>query len=131
MLSCGTLSIAFDNCRVSWGGATIRQSDGKFYLDKSDAYAVTTGATVELPENVSFTEFYAAVNSVTREFPSATYIGVFHDDAKGTIDINPVEILESRAAVDEFALTHTIIGGAYHFATGDGYWPQGRPELYA
>ena len=121
---------AYYECRESWGGATMRQGTGEFYPDGKDAYAVTTGDTFSINENSSLAAFMRAVDKVAEDYPDATYIGVFHDDVKHTIDVNPVEVLNSRDEVDAFAETHTITGGAYHFATGDGYWPQGRPAEY-
>lgn len=121
---------AYTKCQESWGGATIRQGSGEFFPDGIDAYAVTTGDTFTIDESASLAAFMRAVDKVAEDYPNATFIGVFHDDVKRTIDVNPVEVLYSRTEVDTFAETHTIIGGAYHFATGDGYWPQGRPAEY-
>jgi hypothetical protein len=52
-----------------------------------------------------------------------TYLGVFHDDDNARIDIDPVTIVATADDAEKIgAYTHAI-GGAYHFATGNGHFP--------
>ena len=131
MIACAVRQIAFKRCKASWGGATISQETGELIPDGIDAYAVAIGDTIEMPASAPFAQFTTAIDQIVAKHPDATCVGVFHDNAKGTIDVNPVEVLYSLDELNEFAETHVIVGGAYHFATGMGVWPNGRPDLYA
>jgi hypothetical protein len=131
MISCAIKQIAYKRVQKSWGGATIRQ-DGYMVPDGTDAYAVSVSPTVSIPESASFLTFVAAFNGVMSKIDTGYYIGVFHDNVKRTIDFNMVTVVDTTAEVDAlYAAGNPIQGGAYHFATGDGYWPQGTPSEYA
>jgi hypothetical protein len=118
---------AYRRTREPWGGATVHTEFSELIPDETDAYAVTVKppgmATVSIPENSSPAEFTAAFNRALEVFGSATYLGVFHDSGKHTVEFDPVEIVKTTDEVDEIARTHPVVGGAYHFATGNGYWP--------
>jgi hypothetical protein len=123
--------IAYHKVQESWGGATIRR-DGFMVADKADAYAVSVSGTVSIHENSSFATFAAAFDGVMTNVGVGYYIGVFHDDVKRTIDFNMVTVVDSTDEVDAlYAAGNPVTGGAYHFATGNGYWPQGTPSEYA
>jgi hypothetical protein len=137
MITCAMKQIAYRRANEPWGGATIRH-DGFMVADKADAYAVAVGPTTSVFEDASYHTFAAAFDAVVAGIDNsapkrgnANYIGVFHDDAKHTIDFNLVAVVDSTDEVDAlYAAGNPIPGGAYHFATGDGYWPQGTPEMY-
>lgn len=130
MISCAVKQIAYKRVQSPWGGATISH-DGFMVPDGADAYAVATSPTVSVFENASFATFAAAFDAVMADMGEADYVGVFHDTVKRTIDINVVTVVDTRAEVDAlYASGVPMPGGAYHFATGDGYWPQGRPSEY-
>lgn len=130
MISCAIKQIAFKRCQESWGGATIRQ-DGYMVPDGADAYAVAVGPTHSIHENASFATFAAAFDGIAASVDTGYFVGVFHDDVKGTIDFNMVTVVESTEEVDAlYAAGNPVKGGAYHFASGDGYWPQGTPSEY-
>jgi phage tail tube protein FII len=131
MISCEIKQIAYKRIQESWGGATIRH-DGFMVTDKTDTYAVAVSPTVSIHENSSFATFAAAFDGVMANIECGYYIGVFHDDVKRTIDFNMVTVVNSTDEVDAlYAAGNPITGGAYHFATGNGYWPQGTPSEYA
>jgi hypothetical protein len=131
MISCAMKQIAYRRANEPWGGATIRH-DGFMVDNRADAYAVAISPTTSIHESASFDLFVSAFDSVLADMGDATYIGVFHDNAKSTIDFNLVTVVSTRDEVDAlYAAGHPMPGGAYHFATGDGYYPQGRPSQYA
>jgi hypothetical protein len=130
MISCAVKQIAYRRAQESWGGATIRQ-DGYMVPDGTDAYAVAVSPTVSIHENASFGSFAAAFDGIMASVGCGYYIGVFHDSVKRTIDFNMVTVVDSTDEVDAlYSAGNPIQGGAYHFATGDGYWPQGTPSEY-
>jgi hypothetical protein len=100
--------------------------------DGADAYAVAISGTLSIHENASFATFVAAFDMIMADMGEADYVGVFHDDVKLTIDFNVVAVVDSTDEVDAlYAAGNPVTGGAYYFATGDGYWPQGTPSEYA
>ena len=132
MITATAEQIAYERCRASWGGATLCVTTDQFVADDAIGYVFATGDTIEIPENSDYFEFRGACTKLAANNPDAEYFGFFHDDAKGTIDLNPVNYVKTRAEVDDaYANGNPIDGGAYELATGDGYWPQGRPDLYA
>lgn len=128
------VSRAFIATNASWGGYTIHWASFRSVAPYCDAYAVTVKEideeTISIPADADFNIFERACMKACATF-NASYLGVFHDDVKGTIDFDPVEVVATMAEVDKLALDHNVVGGAYHFATGNGYWPQGRPVSYA
>lgn len=131
MITCATRLIAFKRCLEPWGGATIRH-DSQIVADGEVGYVFSVGPTMSVPEDADYQEFSEAFDKLEANYPDARYYGVFHDNRKGTIDFNPVMLVRTRAEVDAWHKAgHEMPGGAYELHTGDGYWPQGRPELYA
>jgi hypothetical protein len=57
-----------------------------------------------------------------------TYLGIFHDDDNARIDIDPVTIVATPRDVESIGACTHAIGGAYHFATGNGYFPPHVPD---
>jgi hypothetical protein len=131
MIECAIKQIAYKRVQGPWGGATI-SADGFMVPDGADAYAVAISPTVSVFETASFLTFVAAFNAVMTGMGDNDYIGVFHDDVKRTIDFNVVTVVSTTAEVDAlYAAGVQMPGGAYHSATGNGYWPQGTPSEYA
>jgi len=116
----------------SWGGATIDSHTAEFLPDGADKYALTVRprhmVPVHLPETISRADFERAMDQAKEMFRpvlerQSFYLGLFHDDDLHQIDIDPVAVVDSPDLVEQVgAYTHAI-GGAYHFATGNGYWP--------
>lgn len=132
MVTCAARQIAFKRSQNSWGGATIRVSDSQFVASEAIGYVFAIGPTIEIPESADWQEFSEAFAKLEANYPDADYFGIFHDNAKRTVDLNPVMFVETRAEVDAaYNAGVDMPGGAYELHTGDGYWPQGRPELYA
>jgi hypothetical protein len=123
---------AWAEVQKSWGGATISAQTGQPLPQGADRYALTVRpagmADVSVPETASKDEFYAAMDRALAEYRSQLelgqrYLGVFHDDDLHRIDIDPVLVVDTTHEVETIgAFTHAI-GGAYHFKSGDGYWP--------
>ncbi len=122
----------YERVQEDWGGATINQATGN-EVKPQDAYAVTDTETISIDENASYKEFSNAYDEAKSRFGSSPNLGIFHDNAKGTIDFNGTQIVKTTADVDRlYAQGNPVTGGAYHL-TGDGndYWPQGQPKAYA
>lgn len=129
--STGTRAL-YNEMQKSWGGATVNQDTGAWVPQGLDAYAVATTDTMSIDENASYSQFAKAYGQAQSQFGSSPYIGVFHDDVKHTIDFNGATVVNSKAAVDAlYKAGNPVSGGAYHFKTGNGYWPQGTPKKYA
>lgn len=123
---------AWNATRESWGGTTIDSHTGEALASDADKYAITVKPpgveTVEIGDNASREVFNHAIDHAVSRFKPELqqqdhYLGVFHDDEKGTIDFDPVVVVDNTHDVETIgAYTHAT-GGAYHFASGDGYWP--------
>lgn len=115
-----------------WGGSTTDSHTGQDLPSDADKFALTARppgmGSVSIPEGASKAEFAAAMQRAVKQYGSILdrkghSLGVFHDNEKGTIDIDPVLIADNlKDAEDIGAFTHAV-GGAYHFKSGDGYWP--------
>lgn len=138
---------AFKEAQRPWGGATINSYSGEFVGSgqdygeteakakgrgyAGDRYALTAKhpgqQTVEVPEHINQEQFGAAMDKARRAFPQLQqrghHLGVFHDNEKHTIDIDPVIVVRTKHDVETVgAYTHAT-GGAYHFNTGQGHYP--------
>lgn len=128
--------------RRSWGGGTYDAHTGQPLASDADRYALSVkppGARpVSVHEKAPREEFERAMDHARERFRPLLendrhYLGVFHDDEHSRVDIDPVVVVDSPEEVEAIgAHTHSI-GGAYHFRTGDGYFPphvaeQERPK---
>src|SRR5262245_40790284 len=116
----------------SWGGATIEAASGKALPDGIDKYALSVKPQgmekVSLPENASQAQFDKAMDEARERYRDELekrqyYLGVFHDDDEGRIDIDPVLVVDTVHDVETVGAYSHAIGGAYSFATGDGVFP--------
>lgn len=123
---------AYIDAGEPWGGATIDAHTGEFLTGKEDKYAITVRPpgmdSVTIPANANPLEFRTAMNKAKERYSEILqrkdhYLGVFHDADKNTIDIDPVLVTDNKSHVETIgAYTHAV-GGAYHFKSGDGFWP--------
>ncbi len=118
-------AVAFYETKKSWGGATIGMETLDIVPDGIDAYACAVSEhTIDIPEGPDFLAFSNAFNQAYHDFyGTTTFLGVFHDDEKHIIEFDAVEIVATTADVDKLNETRPVHGGAYHFKTGNGYWP--------
>lgn len=123
---------AWEKTRESWGGVTIDAHTGQPLDTHADKFALSvkkTGMhTVSVPEHATQDEFNAALDQAQARFRgllegSQSFLGVFHDDENNRIDIDPVLVVDTKAEVEEIGAYAHSIGGAYHFASGDGFYP--------
>ncbi len=115
-----------------WGGATIDAHTGQALETGADKYALAVKphgmSAVSVPETASEAEFSQAMDRALATFrgelqKAQRHLGVFHDDGNHRIDIDPVLVVSSIPEVESVgAYTHAV-GGAYHFRSGDGFWP--------
>lgn len=117
-----TIADAYRASLESWGGVTIHLASMQ-EVTPSTGYAVAVTDTLSIPHGSDSDTFTAAMRHALEEFTGHDYMGVFHDDEKGTVEFNGVRIVDTVAEVDELAKHFPIAGGAYEFATGNGYWP--------
>lgn len=123
---------AFEETRKSWGGLTVDAHTGQPLVGTEDKYALTVKdpdqRMISVAETASYDQFAGAMEAARSRFEDQLsqrdhYLGVFHDDDHHRIDIDPVIIVSTPREVETIgAYTHAT-GGAYHFASGDGYWP--------
>lgn len=113
---------AYQKVQKSWGGITIDAHTGQPLQSDADKYALTVReggqGIIAVDEKVTYAQFEQAMAAARSEFGGQLsqrdhYLGVFHDDENHRIDIDPVVVVAS---------THAV-GGAYHFASGNGYFP--------
>jgi hypothetical protein len=118
--------------REPWGGMTVDAHSGRTLPQGADKYALTVrppghpGITV--PAGADAATFHGAMHQARAEYGDVLarkghHLGVFHDADKGTVDIDPVVVVKKQQDAEDIgAYTHAT-GGAYHFKSGDGYWP--------
>jgi hypothetical protein len=128
---------AYAEVRKSWGGATVDPRTGEDLPQGADKYAMSvkpTGLdTTSIPEGASAAEFDRAMDTALGKYrkqlaKGGSYLGIFHDDDLGRIDIDPVTVLDTLQEVETIGAYTAAIGGAYHFASGDGFWPPHVPS---
>ena len=115
-----------------WGGVTINSDTGAPFPQGADVYALTARPPgvkpITLPENPSPEEWHAAMDAARQAYGDILsreghHLGVFHDDDLKRVDIDPTIIVDNPHDVETIgSYTHNI-GGAYNFATGNGYFP--------
>ena len=112
-----------------WGGATIDPRTGSELPQGADVYALSVSReTTSIGEQATWPEFDAAMDTARDRYAAelargGTYLGIFHDNYNARIDIDPVTVVTTADDVEKIgAYTHAI-GGAYHFATGNGHFP--------
>jgi hypothetical protein len=123
---------AYDSTRQPWGGLTVDAHTGKHVAPDLDAYALTmrdpTHPSVHIDPKASREDFDNAMDEARKRFAEelsrpGAHLGVFYDEDTNSIDIDPVLVTDSLSDVHDIgAFTHAV-GGAYHFKSGDGYWP--------
>jgi hypothetical protein len=124
--------MAYSRCQANWGGATFGIANEQFVADDADCYIFAVSDTTEVKADADFTEFSEAIDkAIASWLGDIPYIGFFHDNVKGTIDINVSMVVDTREDVDlAYSLGAIMVGGAYNPRTGNGYWPKGRPVEY-
>ena len=122
----------FAEVQKSWGGATIDSHTGKPLQSNADAYAISVKPadmeTISIPEGADRPTFDRAMDRARQRFEDVlesqkSYLGVFHDDDNNRIDFDPVTVVDSPHEVEAIGTWTHAIGGAYHFKSGDGYFP--------
>ena len=121
---------AYAQVRKPWGGLTIDLSNAQTVPAGADAYAVSLRpagmASVSIPETATLAEFAHAFNVALTRYGVSPYLGIWHDDEHHVIEFDPVDVVATTAEVDALGAIYPVAGGAYHFATGNGYWPNGK-----
>jgi hypothetical protein len=124
---------AADAVSQSWGGATYSPRSGRA-VRPMQGYAVTARTPgqqqIRLPENASHEQLGAAMDQARDDYPqlehAGHYLGVFHDDEKKEVQVDPVVITHGKHAKEnahEIGAATRALGGAYNFATGNGTFP--------
>lgn len=135
---------AYKAAKEPWGGVTVNSRTGRSVRQGADKYALTVRPqgveSVSVPANADRATFHGAMQEARQRYGDVLnrdqhHLGVFHDADKGTIDIDPVLVVKKREDAESIgAYTHNV-GGAFHFKTGDGFWPPhvkfGEPERAA
>lgn len=123
---------AYKATREPWGGATYNTRTGQPIKTDADVYAMTVRPHNDHPVSVhpdaSHEEFHAAMDHAREKYGEhlanrGHHLGVFHDADQKRIDIDPVVLLDNPKQVEEIGAHTHAVGGAYHFKSGDGFWP--------
>lgn len=123
---------AYASSREPWGGMTVDVHTGKHVPADADAYALTAREPGMKPVHVSpqasKSEFGAAMDAARLRYTDILarpghHLGVFHDQDTGQIDIDPVLVTDRLEDVHDIGAYTRAVGGAYHFKSGDGFWP--------
>lgn len=118
--------------REEWGGMTVNAHTGLPLTGDADLYAMTvkppTMDSVSVPIGASREEYEAAMERARIVFAGELanqdhHLGVFRDEDVGRIDIDPVLVVSTLDDVDTIGTFTRSVGGAYHFRSGDGFWP--------
>ena len=134
---------AYQATREPWGGATYNpRTASPVDFHRPDKFALTVREPHEQPVTVhpaaSREQFGHMMEQARSEYGSRLthgqhYLGVFHDADAKRIDIDPTVVTRDpggkhrmekglQQAQEIMAATHAL-GGAYHFKSGDGFWP--------
>ena len=134
---------AYAATREPWGGATYNGRTGSpVNFHYPDKLALTVREPTESPISVhpaaNRQQFGAAMEQARAQFGprlghSHHYLGVFHDADAGRIDLDPTVVVGDPSgkhrqekgfqAAREVMQATNARGGAFHFASGDGVWP--------
>lgn len=114
------------------GAMTIDPRTGEPLPADADKYALTVKppglSAISLPENATEQQFSAAMDEALVRFRAVLeqaghYLAVYHDANSHRIDIDPVAVVGSRQDAEALAAYTHNVGGAYHFASGQGVYP--------
>lgn len=120
-----------------WGGATINAATGAPIEGQPDLYALTAKEpgmqTVSIPINAQREHFMSAMDEARRRFAHLLeranhHLGIFRDEDVNRIDFDPVLVTDNLPDAEAIGAHTRNIGGAYHFASGDGFWPPHVPD---
>lgn len=123
---------AWNEVRKPWGGATIDAHTGQVLESTADKYALSVKPAktpkVSVPEDASEKQFRTAMDHALETYRpvlerQSYYLGVFHDDDNHRIDFDPVVVVDTPDEVERIGAYAHSVGGAYHFKTGNGYFP--------
>lgn len=115
-----------------WGGATINAATGAPIEGQPDLYALTAKEpgmqTVSIPINAQREHFMSAMDEARRRFAHLLeranhHLGIFRDEDVNRIDFDPVLVTDNLPDAEAIGAHTRNIGGAYHFQSGDGFWP--------
>jgi hypothetical protein len=123
---------AYAELQKSWGGHTYDAHTGVPLTGTEDKYAISAKnpgeKTISLHDKADAQTFSAAMDAAKEVFrgtlqEQGAHLGVFHDDDLHRIDIDPVRVVDTLHDVETIGSYTNAIGGAYHFKSGDGFYP--------
>lgn len=128
----GLINHAYQETRTPWGGVTLDSHTGQPIRSDADVYALTVKEpgmrTISVPAKANSEQFAATMNNAKYAFAPILsranhHLGIFHDADLGQIDFDPTVIVDNPEDVETIGAYTNAVGGAYHFASGNGYWP--------
>lgn len=126
------LADAFTATREPWGGVTVDAHTGEHVAADADKYALTMRdpgmESVHVDPKAGQGDFNKAMGVARERYKAilrrpGSHLGVFRDEDTGNIDIDPVLVTPNLKDVHDIGAYTGAVGGAYHFKSGDGYWP--------
>jgi hypothetical protein len=134
---------AYKATREPWGGQTINPRSGQavdfHYPDKFAMAARDPGQEpITMRSSVNYQQFREHMGEAAQKFSGNLqrgqhYLGVFHDSDKHTVEIDPSVVVGDprnhhrqevgQQHAEEIMAARHSLGGAYHFASGNGLFP--------
>jgi hypothetical protein len=123
---------AYQRVQEPWGGGTWHAPSGQPIESNADLYALSARTpdvpAISVPIGSSPKMFHRAMDMARYHYGpllerQGHHLGVFHDADEGRIDIDPTLVVDNPHDVETIGAHTHAVGGAYHFRTGDGYFP--------
>ena len=117
-----------------WGGVTIDSHGGGIVAQAglSDPLSVSMRSAGQSSITIPITSdpgvLSAAMQQAQTQFidqlsAQGAALGMFRDEAAGTIQFDPVLVVQGVPAARDVGAYTGATGGAYRFSDGNGYWP--------
>ncbi len=127
-----TLKTISDSIKKEWGGTSFNLRNNKPH-DGKKGFAggvIPNEQTIRIPiaDALVPRKLASALTQARTKFKDYLgrpdhYLGVFRDDKKGTVTIEPTIILKTKSQAEALATHLKSDGGVYDYSTGDGVFP--------
>jgi hypothetical protein len=137
LMTGANIQAAVDSVQEKWGGITIDAHGGGIVSQSSqppDPLSVSIGGSgnsVIISAAMGTADpgtLMAAMQQAQTQFADqlqaqGAALGIFRDETSGTIQIDPVMVVQGVPAARDVGAYTGATGGAYRFSDGNGYWP--------
>jgi hypothetical protein len=137
ILTGANIQAAVDGVQEKWGGVTIDAHGGGVVSQSSqppDPLSVSllpsgSGVVISAAQGTADPGvLMAAMQQAQTQFADqlqaqGAALGVFRDETTGTMQIDPVLVVQGVSTARDVGAYTGATGGAYRFSDGNGYWP--------